>query len=272
MACPPTVNNLTINNSGGNVTLAASVTVNGALTLTSGDIVAGANQVILASAASVSGASTSSYVNGTVQKAFGSTGGGQSFTFPIGNASNYLPLSLASMNVTHAGNLTVNTTTGNHPNISTSGIDSAHSVNRYWTLTPGGSFAATYNATFNYLATDVDSGATPSQFIANLYSSGAWTAATVSGTPTSTATTISGATGFGDFAIGDPKASQTITFNSPGNQTYSVAPITLTATASSGLTVGYTVPAGPAGVTNNVLTINGAGSVTIVASQPGNAN
>src|SRR5438034_778124 len=65
---------------------------------------------------------------------------------------------------------------------------------------------------------------------------------------------------------------QTITFSSPGNQTYGVAPITLGATASSGLTVSYSVMAGPATVSGNTLTITGAGSVAIQASQAGNAN
>lgn len=65
---------------------------------------------------------------------------------------------------------------------------------------------------------------------------------------------------------------QTITFPSPGNQTYGVALITLTATASSGLPVSYSILSGPAMVSSNLLTLTGAGSVTIQASQPGNAN
>ena len=67
-----------------------------------------------------------------------------------------------------------------------------------------------------------------------------------------------------------PKA-QTITFPNPGTQTYGVAPITLKATASSGLAVSYTVTSGPASVSGNVLTITGAGSVTVQATQGGNA-
>jgi len=63
---------------------------------------------------------------------------------------------------------------------------------------------------------------------------------------------------------------QTITFPSPGNQIYGVTPIMLGATASSGLTVTYTVTSGPATVAGNVLTITGAGTVTIQASQAGN--
>ena len=68
------------------------------------------------------------------------------------------------------------------------------------------------------------------------------------------------------------QASQTITFPNPGAKTYGVAPITLTATASSGLAVSYTVTSGPATVSGSTLTITGAGSVTVQATQVGNGN
>ena len=63
---------------------------------------------------------------------------------------------------------------------------------------------------------------------------------------------------------------QTITFPNPGTQTYGVGPITLTATASSGLPVSYTVLSGPALVNGSLLTITGAGSITVQANQAGN--
>ncbi|MGA7318061.1 MAG: choice-of-anchor D domain-containing protein, partial [Silvibacterium sp.] len=64
---------------------------------------------------------------------------------------------------------------------------------------------------------------------------------------------------------------QTITFASLPNVTYGVSPITLGATASSGLAVSYTVT-GPATVSGSTLSITGAGSVTVTASQAGNAD
>jgi hypothetical protein len=68
------------------------------------------------------------------------------------------------------------------------------------------------------------------------------------------------------------QATQTITFSNPGTQTYGVSPITLTATASSGLAVTYAVTSGPASVSGSTLTITGVGSVTVQASQAGNTN
>ncbi len=64
--------------------------------------------------------------------------------------------------------------------------------------------------------------------------------------------------------------SQTINFPNPGTQTYGVAPFALTATASSGLAVSYAVISGPASVSIiGTLTITGAGSVTVQATQGG---
>jgi hypothetical protein len=64
---------------------------------------------------------------------------------------------------------------------------------------------------------------------------------------------------------------QTITFGALPNVTYGVSPITLGATASSGLRVSYTVT-GPATVTGSILTVTGAGIVTVTASQAGNGD
>ena len=66
--------------------------------------------------------------------------------------------------------------------------------------------------------------------------------------------------------------SQTITFPSIPTQIYPAAAITLRATASSGLPVSYAVLSGPASVSGSTLTITGGGSVTIQASQAGNAS
>lgn len=66
------------------------------------------------------------------------------------------------------------------------------------------------------------------------------------------------------------KLNQTITFNPIENHTYSpVLTVTLAASASSGLGVTYSVISGPATLSGNTLTITGAGTVTVDASQSG---
>ena len=66
--------------------------------------------------------------------------------------------------------------------------------------------------------------------------------------------------------------SQSITFPNPGTQVYGVAPITLAATASSGLPITYSVVSGPASISGSTLTITGAGAVAVEADQAGNTS
>lgn len=65
---------------------------------------------------------------------------------------------------------------------------------------------------------------------------------------------------------------QSITFGALADATYGDAPVSLSATASSALAVAFSVTSGPATVSGTTLTLTGAGSVTVEASQSGNAN
>ena len=66
-------------------------------------------------------------------------------------------------------------------------------------------------------------------------------------------------------------ASQTITFNPLADLAFGASAFALTATASSGLSVGYSVT-GPASLNGSTLSITGVGDVAVTASQPGNSN
>ena len=67
------------------------------------------------------------------------------------------------------------TAAAEHPNIATSGIRADKSVNRYWTLTPGGGLAFTnYSATFTFVASDVDAGANTGKFVVKRYDGTNW--------------------------------------------------------------------------------------------------
>lgn len=67
--------------------------------------------------------------------------------------------------------------------------------------------------------------------------------------------------------------SQTITFGQPANQTVGVAAAPLSATASSGLTVVFNSSTpGVCSASGTVLSLLGAGTCTLSASQPGNAS
>lgn len=62
---------------------------------------------------------------------------------------------------------------------------------------------------------------------------------------------------------------QSITFGALPGVTYGAAPITLVASASSGLAVSYSVT-GPASINGSVLKITGAGLIAVTATQTGN--
>jgi hypothetical protein len=68
------------------------------------------------------------------------------------------------------------------------------------------------------------------------------------------------------------KANQTITFGALANKTFGDPPFDVSATASSGLSVSFAIFSGPATIAGNTVTITGVGTVTVRASQPGNAN
>jgi hypothetical protein len=72
------------------------------------------------------------------------------------------------------------------------------------------------------------------------------------------------------FAVA--KANQTITFNPPSGKTFGDASFLVDAGASSGLPVSFSIFSGPASILSNSVTIAGAGTVTVRASQAGNAN
>ena len=65
---------------------------------------------------------------------------------------------------------------------------------------------------------------------------------------------------------------QTINFTTPVDVNFGAAPFALSATASSGLPVSFRIVSGPATISGNMITVTGAGVVTIEASQPGNAS
>lgn len=74
------------------------------------------------------------------------------------------------------------------------------------------------------------------------------------------------------FTLNVTQAPQTITFGAIPNKTFGDAAFNLVATSTSGLPVSFSIVAGPATVSGNALILNGAGTVTVRASQTGNEN
>lgn len=191
---------LTLNNSGGTVILSSNLAVNNVLTFTTGKIQTGNYVLIQPTTGTVSGAAQNTgWVYGKFQKSTGT--GAVTKIFEIGNALNYLPVTVAFTNVSTSGDLMVSTIEGDQPSIGNSMIDPVKSVNRYWTINNNGVVFTTANITFNYLATDVDAGATTNAFILGEYGSSSWSYPRVS-TLTTTSLSVIELTYFADFQIG----------------------------------------------------------------------
>lgn len=67
------------------------------------------------------------------------------------------------------------------------------------------------------------------------------------------------------------KLAQSITFAGPANQGFTLSPVALSATASSGLTPTFVHVSGPATLSGTTLTLTGLGTVTVRAEQAGNS-
>ena len=137
---PSTVNNLTINNETG-VTLSASVSVSGILTLTSGKI----------STASFEINSTTTYVVGNLRRSVNTTG---TYDFPVGTSTYYELASLKLNSSTGINNILAFFTAGlpsTMPNSSTCFINSSAITGMlnsgYWSITPNNYSVVNYDIT-----------------------------------------------------------------------------------------------------------------------------
>lgn len=211
-----TYHHLTVNNAAG-LTINSNVTLNGTLTLTSGNITTGANTLITAASCPGSVSRTSGHIAGNLRLTVPSTNP-ETCTFHVGDANNYAPITVTKTG-TNTGTLTGSSTAGEHADTTagTSGIDKTKSVNRYWTLTGGTLASGTpYSATFQFCngtgtgcgVNDVDAGATTANFIVAKKTSSIWTLPTV-GTKTSTTTQATALSTFGEFAVGEPVSTTT---------------------------------------------------------------
>jgi hypothetical protein len=200
-------NNLTVNNTAGSVLLLSDVGVNGTLKFTAGNIKTGSNVLLQSSTGNVTGAGQQTgWIDGQLQKNVAT--GATTKIFEIGDALSYTPIAITFASVTTAGDLRTSSTSGDHPQISSSTINASKSVNRHWTLTNNGIIFTSYNISLNFVAADLDPGATTGAFIVGGFNAfsvaagGSWTYPTV-GTPTATTIQATGLTAFADFQVGE---------------------------------------------------------------------
>ena len=124
---------VSINKSGGDVILSSEFSVDGTLTLTSGDINANTNNLVFTSNGTVSGASDASHVKGTILKTTEIEGA--SFSFPIGDGTKYRPISISETSSSSSTDWTVSYSPTGHPDTDVDGSGLDHiSGQEYWNL------------------------------------------------------------------------------------------------------------------------------------------
>jgi len=286
-----TIPRLTLNNANGlSLTGTHNVEVSTLLTLTSGRIsTASSNYLYISNGSTITGASASAFVTGNLRKRYTTTGN-QSLIFEVGTITGgvrYAPVSVTLGDVTGVGDFTVTPTAGLHPDINSSSLDPALSINRYWTLTRN---SVNFNANagnsvqFTFIDPDDYIGAADfNEFIVGRYNTPDWTELTPT-VRTNTTTTLGGtgittATIDGAYQIAERQSSVATVFtavsggsaisadtnSTSGSGTYtSLTGLDIRETNNGGMQAGnYTLTA-PAGfqfdtATNVTLTVNSLG-------------
>ncbi len=186
-------NSLTLNTT--NVTFGVS----GILALGALKVITNTNTVALTSTGSLT--RTTGYIVGNFGKHV-TAGSNVARTFEIGTATDYLPVTVTYPSVTTAGTIALGINTGEHPQIATSCINAAKSVNMNWKLANTGTVTTGGNYTFNFTTGQVDVGTllTAAKLFVNDGTS--WKAG-LTGTATSTSFAVNGLNIYGDVAIGE---------------------------------------------------------------------
>lgn len=277
------MNNLTINNASG-VLLDKSINVDGTLTLSSGRLSLGSNDLILgASSPAIAGTLSAANMvvadgSGQLRKVFTATG---SYVFPVGDATGtpeYSPITLSFTSGTFTGAYAaVRVINAKHPdNASTSNY-----LSRYWALTGSGISSFSYAVNAELPATDI-TGSAANMSVGRWGGSLPWVK---NGTVTSTTLSTTGLTAFGDITGLGAAPTVTISAN-PSLTVCQNSGVVLTANASgdpdftylwsTGATTQSITPAtATAGSTTYTVTvtdingsINSAGATVVVNATP----
>ena len=273
-------NNFTLNNAAG-AFLGNSINVNGTLTLTSGRMSIGTNNIVLGVASpAVAGALSSANMivatnTGQVRKLLNANG---SYTYPIGDASgpNYTPITVNFSAGTYGGGAYTgaNVKVIKHPN----NANLTNYINRYWSIATSGITTPTYIATATYVSADVVG--TEANISAGEYPAALpWIKFGVTNTVTHTLT--SGAISLAACDIsGISTAGPTVT-STPGSTVCSGSNNTLAATTSTGdpaltyswapatglsATTGISVTATPTVSTTYTVTVTDGNGFTATAT------
>ncbi|GGH63866.1 hypothetical protein HNQ91_002429 [Filimonas zeae] len=260
-------NNLTVYKAGSVVTLSSQDTVTGTLRFIAGRIKTGNYKVILPAGAVVTGAAQATgWVYGKVQK-YVTSGTAVARTFETGDSLYYTPVSLTLATVTAAGYVAADCNNTDHPNATAGNMNTAKSINRYWSLVNAGITFTTATVGVNWAAADVDAGVTVANLKVYLYNGSAWVLPSTSGitavSAQGNAITVLGAIAVGELIVPNTWTGLAGTnWHTTGNWSLGFVPLTNTdVIIPSGVTNYPLVSADTAYVKN--LTLAAAATLTI---------
>ncbi|MBK6990223.1 MAG: hypothetical protein IPH33_19360 [Bacteroidetes bacterium] len=192
------ITNLTMNNNDG-VGMYGQQTITNSLQFQVGKIqTLSGGKIVIDAAASVSGASASSYVSGTIQQYFYT--GSNPRTLDIGEIDYYTPVTI-NPDLANDGSFTASAYGGEHPDVSSSTIDQNFSVNAYWDITHDSGTLNSASVTFNWDPALVDASSNTNLFRVGKFNSPTWTYPTITNL-TSTSVEVVDLASFSSFSIG----------------------------------------------------------------------
>jgi hypothetical protein len=199
-----TYGNLEVNSPSG-CSVSGAITINGTLTLTNGKVTLGSNTLTIASAGSISGGSSSSYVVTNSTGVLTRNGvGATNVVFPVGTSSSYSPVTINNAGTSDNFSVRVQSTFDNAPPSPTK------VVNLQWTITEGttGGSNATVTLQWN-TANEAGSFVRTNPIYVGHYNGSQWlqTAASFADLGGGTySATASGFTSFSPFGVGNDGA------------------------------------------------------------------
>ena len=192
-------------------------------------------------------------------------------------------LSGSTLTLTGAGPVTVRASQAGDANYAAATpVERSFAVSASGSATQTITFGALANKTFGdptvSLVATSDSGLPPSFSIVSGPATILGSSLTITGAGTVTVRADQGgndlyaAAASVDHSFAVAQAPQTLTFAAPANMTYGDPDFELVASASSSLAPAFSLISGPATLSGAILTLTGAGTVTVRAEQTGNTN
>ena len=261
-----TFGTLSLNNSAG-FSMVLNTTVNGTLDFQNGIISTGSNILSIGSSGTVTGASSTAYVNGKLARSIGNSG--IEVAFPIGTGGNYRPLSVNFSSLTGTSTVLAEQIESLMPGSVPDNV--TFFPDRYWVISQTGGSNMAFTLTLN------GNGFTPSTIKKMIKGDGSANSVFDVTFSSPNYTNSSPFNSFSNFGLGEYCVPPVVPFDALDAKTYGDAPFMVSSIGGgSGSPVIFTssdpTVASCTGTNGTTITILKAGTCTITATQAGDEN